>query len=460
MFAEIVVAAAAAIAWTWVDSSVARHLLFNVIVMASLSTLLFNANPLMRFDGYYILSDLLGIPNLAMEGNRFLKSSARHLFFGENHRPLQVLGMRSWFVRSYGIGAAMWRLLICVSLTTAASVLLHGAGLLLAVFGVFSWFGMPLLGIARELGRRFHEHRPSFIRATVLAATLAAVIVALLVCVPWPGMMKAPVVVDYADTSVVLSAAPGFVQRVLVANGQSVAEGQLLLELRNDDLTAELRELELSYRQTLVEHRVALDQRSGGSAQIAARNLQAIKERLAEARKRTNGLQVRAPVAGRIVARNLRQTTGTYVKEGAELLSVADEARKELVVSVGQEDIEALMLRVGDQTRFRVRGLLACSGQLVRLDPRASTALPHPAMSSSVGGALAVTERNTDGDQKTQLVEPRFRGVVALSPDVCHDLAAGEQGYAILGLRQESIGEYAWARIHRWFETLLRPPTS
>ena len=258
--------------------------------------------------------------------------------------------------------------------------------------------------------------------------------------------MKAPVVVDYSDLSVVRSGAPGFVQRVHVVDGQMVEAGQLLVELHNEELTAEQRELELSYEQELVQHRVALNQRNGAKAQIAQRNTQAIEERLVEIRRRSEGLQVRAPVAGRIVARNLEQSVGTYVKEGAEILTVADEARKELVVSVGQEEIDAIMPQVGQRTRFRIGGRLARTGKLDRLDPRASTALPHPAMSSKVGGALAVTQQDTADQANMRLVEPRFRGVIALSPQECRDLGAGEQGYAMLGLRQESIGQFAWVR--------------
>lgn len=462
MVAELVVAAIAAILWTQVDSSVVHHLLFNLIVMASLSTLLFNANPLMRFDGYYILADLVQIPNLATDGNRSLKATAARIFFGEKQPPLQVLGFRRWFVRVYGLAAAGWRLLICVSLVTAASVLLHGAGLALAVVGVIGWFGMPLWKLGVDLQRRLHEKRPTFVRATATATMLVASLTAMLLWVPWPGAMKAPAVVDYSDLSVVRSGAAGFVQRVHVVDGQMVSAGQLLVELRNEELTAELRELELTHEQEKIRHRVALNERDGAKAQIAHRNLQSTQEQLAETRRQSEGLQVRAPIAGRIVRRNLGQTVGMYVTEGTEILTVADEARKELVVSVGQEEIDSIMPRVGDDTRFRVGGRRARTGKLDRLDPRASTALPHPAMSSKVGGTLAVTQKQSDttGDENMRLVEPRFRGVIELSPEVCRDLGAGEQGYAILGLRQESIGQFAWVRFHRWFETLFRPAKS
>jgi len=457
MFAELVIAAVAAIVWAFVDSSVAHHLLFNVIVMASLSTLLFNANPLMRFDGYYILADLLKIPNLASDGNRAVKNMGARIFFGEQRQPPQVLGFRRWFVNVYGLAAGAWRLLTCVSLATAASVLLQGAGVLLAVAGVAGWFGMPCYKLALDLLRRLHEKRPSFVRATVIGAGLAAVVTAILLWVPWPGAMKAPVVVSYAGQSVVRSTAAGFVQTVYVVDGQKVKAGQLLVTLHNDELEAKRRELQLAIDEGRARHRVAVGQHRGADAQIALRNLKAAEVRLAEISRQSEGLEVRAPLAGRIVARNLAQSLGGYVQEGAEILTVADESKKELIVSVGQQEIDAIVPFVGRQARFRIGSRFTQVGTLDRLDPRASTKLPHPAMSASVGGNLAVVQQKDAGQTGMCLVEPRFRGVISLPPDDCLSLGAGEQGHVLLGLRDKSIGEFAWIKFRGWFEKLLRP---
>jgi putative peptide zinc metalloprotease protein len=458
MVAELVVAAIAAIVWVGIDSSILHHLLFNLIVMASFSTITFNANPLMRFDGYYILADLLKIPNLATDANRALKNWAARLFLGESRQPLQELGFRRWFICGYGLASAAWRLLICVSLITAAAVLFQGAGLLIAVAGVISWFGVPVWKIAIDLQRRLHENRPSFIRAIVISATLATVFIAGWLWVPWPGAMQAPVVVEYSNLSVIRSTAAGFIRDVHVADGQMVEAGQILVEIVNDQLSAQRRELEIAAQQGRVRYRVAVGRQDGAEAQIAQRNLQATEERLAEVYRQSSGQLVRAPVSGRIVARNLVQRVGSYVQEGAELLTVADESRKELVISIGQEEIDSIMPHVGEPIRFRVGSRMTRAGRLDRLDPRASTALPHPALSASVGGPLAVTEREDGSKQaKLRLVEPRFRGVINLTPDVCRDLGAGEQGYAILGLRRVSIGAFVGDRFHRWFEYLLRP---
>lgn len=457
MGAELFIAAIAAVAWGYVDSALVHHLLFNLIVMASFTTLLFNANPLMRFDGYYILADLVEIPNLGTEGGRFFKSSARRLFFGEQPAPLESLGLRQWIVRGYGIGAAAWKVLICISLTTAASVLFHGAGLILAGIGMISWFGIPLWKIGLDLQRRVHENRPSFVRAMMTGTLGCALLAIVLLGVPWPGAMKAPAIVEYSDQSIVRTAAPGFVQKVHVADGQLVQTGQLLVELENEELTAKKHQLEIEFQQEQVRLRVALNRREGGNAQIAQRNLESIEEQLRETRTQHDSLQVRAVVDGTVVGRNLQQVIGTYVHAGTELLTVADETSKELLISIGQDEIDSVTPEFGGPTRFRIRGRMARVGNLHRLNPRASNELPHPAMSSTVGGDLTVSQQEGNGEAKMRLTEPRFQGVVKLAPDVCRDLGCGEQGYAILGLRDQSIGVYVWIRLHRWMESILRP---
>lgn len=455
--AELVTAALAVILWIHVESPVAQNLLFNIILMASLSTLLFNANPLMRFDGYYILADLVEIPNLGSEGNRFFKSLARRCFFGEKRRPMELLGFRRWIVYGYGLAAPLWRLLVCVSLVTAASVLFHGAGIGLAVIGIGSWFGVPMWKCGVDLHRRMLEHRPSFLRCVMTSTVIVVSLLATLLWVPCPGARQVPVVVEYANRSIVRTNSPGFVRKVHVFDGQAVAKGHLLVELDNDELAVEKKELESSYQQEVVRQRVALNQRDGSEAQIAEQNLNSIRERLGEVTDQLESLQIKATTDGIVVARNLEQSIGTYVKEGEVILTVADETEKELVVSVAQEEIDAVIPRVGKPIRFRIGGRLARNGRLDRLDPRASTDLPHPAMSSQVGGQLAVVAHGAEGQEAMRLAEPRFRGMIELPPDVCQDLGAGEQGHAILGIRSESIGEFAWVRIHRWWETLLRP---
>ncbi len=125
MYIELLLASIAVFTWTNVDSVEASHLLYNVIVMASVSTLLFNANPLMRFDGYYIMADLLQIPNLATQSTEAIQNLASRWFLGLKKTAPAVTGRNLWVLRTYGFAAMCWRLLICATLLIAGSVLFH-----------------------------------------------------------------------------------------------------------------------------------------------------------------------------------------------------------------------------------------------------------------------------------------------------------------------------------------------
>ncbi|MDA7979109.1 MAG: efflux RND transporter periplasmic adaptor subunit [Pirellulales bacterium] len=462
MYVELIIAAIAAIIWVNAETMYAKHLLHSIILMASLSTLVFNANPLMKFDGYYILSDLVGIPNLANQGSQFVRQVSSKLFFGTTTQAPRMTGVRNGFVGVYGIAAALWRVLICLSLATAASVLLNGAGIVLSLVALLLWFGRPVWGLAIEMLRRAQTAPARFFRAVFVGALLSSASVLTLTQLSWPGAMSAPAIVDYADLSTLRSGASGFVEDILVHNGQQVKAGQLLVELRNDELTTELRGEELLLEQEHLRHRHALDHQDAAAAQVAMQNIQALDERIFELRQHVQSLKIVAPRDGRILGRNLRYAIGTYLNEGDEVLAIGDDRIKELTVSVGQEEIDAMVPLVGESITYRIDGQNLNQGVLEQIDPRASTYLPHPALSSTVGGPLIVREDSDSHDTTTResqllLTEPRFRAVISLPENAARQLGAGEQGYALLGRRRESIGEVAWIKSSRWIKRLFLP---
>ena len=242
MYVELVLAALAAMVWSQAESVVLRHALFNTIVMASLSTLVFNANPLMRFDGYYILGDLLEIPNLATEGSRFVRQLAARVFYGRVPPARELLGVRGWVVRLYGLAAWLWRLVVCISLLAAASILFKGAGLVLGVAGAVCWFGKPVVRsgcaicIAAITNRLCCRCEPAVVAAVLRRRSLCdAGVDAVAGNGHGTGRRRVHRSVDRSQR-----APPGFVDKIHVRDGQHVEAGDLLLELRNDTLQAEL----------------------------------------------------------------------------------------------------------------------------------------------------------------------------------------------------------------------------
>jgi putative peptide zinc metalloprotease protein len=463
MYAELVIAGLAALIWQQSDATILRHGLFNIVLMASVSTLLFNANPLMRFDGYYLLADWLEIPNLSTEGSAAVQRKAKRLFWGVPDTERVQVGWRGNVIRTYGLAATCWRVVVSTSLIIASIWLWHGAGVLLGFLGVVAWFGVPLHKLLRECFRQYYEAPQVLIRSSVVTVALLSLLAAVLAWVPWPGTVTAPAIVEYTDLSIVRCGAAGFVKNVLVHDGQQVAAGELLAELRNDELAVELRDLELEAAQAELLHRSALNERDAGRVQIALRNQQAIAERLQELRDIHAHLRIHAPVAGRVVARNLKNLIDTYVSEGSELLAIGDERWKELRLSISHDEVANIQSLVGQPVRFRLNVGGLHQGTLTRIELRASRQLPHPAFSATVGGPLVVQENSEPTRSKApQLVAPRFPAVVTITPAVGDMLACGDRGYALLGRYHESLGTHLWRRMTLWFERLgaesLRSP--
>ena len=460
MYAELVIAGLAALIWQQSDSTIVRHGLFNIILMASVSTLLFNANPLMRFDGYYLLADLVGDPQLVGRGFRGRPANGQTAVLGHaghgtcssrlagQRDPNVRAGCHLLEARRFRVADHRFGLVVARS---RSRPWLHGCGRVVR---------RALHKLLRECYRQYHEAPQVLIRSSVVATALLSLLAAVLAWMPWPGTVTAPAIVEYTDLSIVRCGAAGFVEKILVHDGQQVAAGELLAELRNDELDLELRDLELEAAQAELLHRMALNERDAGRVQIALRNQQAIAERLQELRDKHAHLRVHAPVAGRVVARNLKNLVDTYVSEGTELLAIGDERWKELRLSISHDEVADIQSLVGQQVRFRLDVGGLHQGTLTRIEPRASRQLPHPALSATVGGPLAVEENAESSTSKApQLVAPRFPAVVTITPAVGDILACGDRGYALLGRYHESVGTHLWRRMTLWFDRLgaMRP---
>ena len=98
----------------------------------------------MRFDGYYMLSDWLEIPNLATHGRSWFKGVFKRIYFGDKPAKLKETGLRGLAVRAYGVLAMLWFFSIAIGLSLAASSFMDGFGLVVALIGLVMWAGIPL----------------------------------------------------------------------------------------------------------------------------------------------------------------------------------------------------------------------------------------------------------------------------------------------------------------------------
>ena len=456
---ELTIAAIAALCWTQATTPFARHLLHNVIVSASLTTLIFNINPLMRFDGYFLFEDLLDLPNLGTTASRWQQSRTARFFYGDQRTVPLPSGMQGHVIRVYALLSWTWRTIVSASLLTGAAVMFRGAGLAIAVGAMVLWYVKPVFDLIVSLVQRFRRDRLSAVRAVLLGTLSVASIGATVFWLPSPFQRQAPGIVDFADLQTVRVSSAGFVEQILVTNGQLVEVGTELVRLRNDDLTTKVIDLELAIEQSEARRMGQVNRRELALAQIELRNQQALQEQLIEARSRTDALTIKAPTAGRVLARKLDQQIGNYLKEGTELLIIGDDSCKEVLASVDQRDMEAYSTSHGQVAHLQVRGTGPAASSSLRLEPRASTRLPHPALSAVHGGAVDVVAQASESkdDEGVRLSEPRFLLKAELDATTSSTLFAGQMASAAPLSGRRTIAQQLTGAMRDWARKLVDP---
>ena len=406
--------------WHYTSAGWLNNLCFNIVVMAGITTLIFNANPLMKFDGYYILSDLLDIPNLSVNGNVALRHWLRRYLLGvESTLPPWRAGTKL-VIGVYGVAALVWRVVVCVGLVITAATMFQGAGVLAATAAVVLWLGPPLRQFAKYLLNAHTRQRARFLRIGAMAGVASALVVTIATRVPFPGARTAPAIVEYSDCTVVRASSPGFVRDVRVLSGQQVTGGQCIAVLENHDLVKELSDLKLRMQQSELRCRQWEQQGKLAACQAEMETLQDLRSKVAEKADRVDDLIIRAPHAGKIIGRNLDTLTGTYLAEGAEVISLADENAKELRVAIAQDDLSVFVRQIGRPVRVDMPGYPYLTATLSGVIPRALRQPTHPALTALNGGPLPVQPSAAPGSstkgETFELLAPRFTGNRVLQP--------------------------------------------
>lgn len=487
MYIEFFIAALAVLVWLKADPAWARALAANVVISASVVTLLFNANPLMRFDGYYILSDLCGIRNLSSKGQGLMKWLGSRIFLGIK-KPLPPGSHRHFFpLLIYGFLALGWRLIITVGILAIIANLFKGAGLaIMALFVAGGVVGM-LISFVKMLGKQKG-------RAPLVVFRLACWIgvgAMLLRYVPVNPAVIAVAVVQYQHDADVRAECPGFVRELYCQDGDLVESGQLLARAVNPEETAMLAKIRLDLGRS--EQR-SLHYLAAGL--LAAREaeeevIKGLQDRLSAQQARVDSLEFRAPASGRLHAPDLASMKGQFLSTGQHLLTVFPMEKPALLVSASQNDAE--QFESGDSIRVRLRGRQQeLSAVLKKVEKQAGVEIPHPALASVTGGPLAVrnlsteTGRNLRGvarevskaetvrqfggrgessiNWQQELATARLSAEAELTDELAAlspPLAEGEWGKVLLNDREpEPLGSWAWKKIVRYVRDQFEKSTA
>lgn len=310
VYAEVVLAAACAWIWWFTAPGLWHYLCLDVMVVCSVSTLVFNANPLARYDGYYALSDLLGIPNLRPRSAAFLRQQLGHWLLGLTPPPgVRLARRRQALLLAYAIASAVYAGGVLISVFWFLDQLgtpyrLRLLVQMLAVAAAWGLFGAP----AWRWGKSLLEvpgvwDRVNRRRLAGLAAAGSGLLLALFL-VPWPYTLSCAVTVQPQQAATVYVEVPGSLAAIHVRAGQSVAAGQPLLTLENWDVRQSVVRLDgernrlLARLDGLRQCRLRGDAAAGQAIGLTHQALAAIEEQWEERQRELARLSLSAPCAG------------------------------------------------------------------------------------------------------------------------------------------------------------------
>lgn len=444
---ELFLAGLALIVWVSVEPGLVRAAAFNVALIAGVSTLLFNGNPLLRFDGYYVLSDLVEIPNLGARANRYVFHLIKRHAFGltSDQSPVTARGEPGWFV-IYAVLAFAYRLVIMVSIALFIATQAFVLGVALALWAL--WTALiwpPLKGLwwlwdSPELGPRRG-------RAMVVTGTAVAVIVGMLAIVPLPFATTASGVVWMPEAAHVRAGADGFVTAVVAAPDSHVEPGNLLLRLDDPILRTRLAVIEAQRAQIAV--RLGQEAvRDRAQEAIMREQLEHLDRAVALLQSRLVALSVFSPRAGRFLGLDPEDAEGRHVRRGDLVGYVVAPGDAVVRAVIPETDVDLLQDRAGD-----VQVLLAgamdrpLQGGALRQVPKAQAVLPSAALGTTGGGSIALDPGRAEAPTALEPVF-QFDVDVAIPPEAAW---IGMRAHVRIDHGSATVADRLWRQVRQLF---------
>ncbi len=447
MMVELFIASVALLAWTGMEPGTARAIAYNVVLIAGISTVLFNGNPLLRYDGYYILSDLLEIPNLGPRGISYLGYLCKRylLRIKDVDEPIATSGEKVWFV-VYTVAAFIYRIFIYLLIILFVAGKFFAVGVIIALWGIFTILVLP---VKRAVSSFFEDEamREKRGRAMAIAFTLAVFSMLLLFYVPFPLRTMAEGVTWIPEHSFVRAGTDGFVERLMVSPGARVRKGQVLISCYDPLLPAEVKvlesrvsELRIAYGVYRVQDRV--------KAEMTREEIKAAEKKLARARERFSELEIRSPAEGTFIVPTPEDLPGRFLHHGELVAYVIrpSEARVRLVIPQSAIDL------VRNRTRqVNVRPTdnidLIIPAVIRREVPGATDMLPSPALGTAGGGSVPIDPRDTSGNRSFQ----RLFEIELELADTVNIHIFGNRVYVLFDHGCEPMGFQCYRGIRRMF---------
>ncbi len=402
---ELFIAALALFLYLLVEPSFIKDLALNTILIATVSTLLFNGNPLLRFDGYFILEDLLEIPNLATRSKKYYYYlTQKYILKLENiYTPSTAYGEEKWFLL-YGFLSPLYRLTILLGITIYLADTFLVVGLGLGIWIVVMQIVLPIFKAVIFLAKS-KLVAPKRARGVGL---IFIIVIALfsVVNIPFSTTSSIQGVVLPLHGSEVVAKTSGFVENVLAASGENIEKNQAIIKLLDRELLTKQKELSAQLNELKIELRYE-QRRSIVKSQMIKDDINAVKSELKLVSQKISQLDIYSHTDGKFVLRDRRNLSDRFIHQGDVVGDIIN--RDDLVIRalVPQARI-GLLERYETSVEFMLAGDMQTSykSKIIAQTPQATTHIPSQVLALDGGGTLLTDSSNTN---EKKLLTPMFQ---------------------------------------------------
>ena len=447
MYFESVIAVLALFVWAATGPSMLNAFAYQVFLLAGVVTVGFNLNPLMRYDGYYVASDVLDVPNLRAKAQEQLRIVFDRYGLGLPAVEREFSRAMTLVLVGFGVASVLYKVVLVVTMCGVIAMKVFLLGLVMAI----AYLVMTLTGAAMKAARYlwWSPHTaPVRRRAVLVSALLLTTVPAFVAFVPVARPIQAAGEVRTRSQSVVRAQTAGFVTHLTARPGGRLSAGDVVARMENEDLEREALEAEAQV--TALDLQIIEASVSDRAAAITAGHRRTWHaDRAADARVRQAGLNLSVERAGVVLSSPFETAVGRFVQPGEEIATIGHGPWIAHLL-LDAEDLADASPEVGDMIECRPSAApgTVLRARITEIAPAGSRAIEQTSLTHFGGGSIAV---DAEGGEAAQ---PYFTITVLFENAVNADLRQGMTVTARFDANRHTVAMHTYRRVLRFLDHL------
>ena len=444
---ELPIAVIALMVWIEAEPGIVRAIAYNTVLITGVSTILFNANPLLRYDGYYVLADIAEMPNLGTRANKYVFYLIQRYLFGAKNavNPVDRSDER-WKLFTYAVCAFLYRMLIWVGIILLVATKFFFIGVVLSIWAIWLMMGWPLVK-----GMKYLLKSPSLDgrREKALAITGSVIGGAAL----WFFVIPAPLatvvegVVWTPERAELRAGRSGVIETVSIIAGDHVEISDQILTIEDPIVLAEAKVARFQFQEAQLNYRAAISV-DPHLAELLKSELDGAARRLEYAENKVKRLEVAAATDGAVFASNTDDMPGKYVERGDLVGFIKSDEGLVIRAAVPENEI-ALVRRGIDRASIRLASdpNHIYSASVKRIGPASTRELPNMALSKEGGGRYSLDP----AAQAPGRALEAFFDIELVAREINQQTKIGGRAYVKLELGAEPLASQIYRRARQVF---------